>query len=168
MNQNINNLIFVLREMVEAFQKLLVTATEKQQELIAFDGKRLERSIEKEVELLDQVMLLEERSNTILHEINNVFFKTNTLLLGKFVEECAKNSSEGTEDLNEVYGELKEISAKLKEVNEQNQNLARFSLGAIKETIRFICKESTEGTVYKHSGEMERTGSMLSIVDTQV
>ena len=167
MTQQVNKLIFILREMVEAFEKLITAALEKHEQMISFDANRLERRVKDEVELLNRVMQLEERSGTILNEINNAFFRTNSLVLGEFVELCRKDGYDETEDLSIVYAKLKELSIRLKKVNEQNQNFAKFSLIIIKDTIRFICKESKESIIYTPLGKKWAAGSLLNIVDTQ-
>lgn len=167
MTQQVNKLIFILREMVEAFEKLITSALEKHKQMISFDANRLERSVKDEVLLLNRVMQLEERSGTILNEINNVFFRTNSLVLGEFVEFCRKDGYDETKNLIIIYAKLKDLSIRLKKVNEQNQNFAKFSLITIKDTIRFICKESRECSTYAPSGRKWAAGSLLNIIDTQ-
>lgn len=169
MSQQVNKLIFILQEMVEVFEKLLLTATEKQAQLVGMDTDRLERTVQNEVALLDQVMLLEKKSGTIVNEINQVFFSANTLVLGKFVENFKNKGYDNAADLTGVYSKLREIGTKLKAVNEQNQNLSRFSQETIKETVKFICRDSMgNNRRYSHSGERDVAESILNLVDTQV
>lgn len=171
MGQQVNKLIFIMQEMLKVFEKLLSTATDKQEQLVMMDANQLDRTVKKEVELLDQVMLLEERSGTILSEINQVFFSANSLVLGKFVESAGNGGfedAESAEDLINVYSELKSIGTRLKEVNKKNQNLARFSQNTIKSTVKFICTESADTTRYTRSGAFEEAGAILNLVDTQM
>lgn len=166
MSQQVNKLMFVLQEMIEVFEKLLLTASDKQEQLVHMDIKSLDRCVKKEVELFDQLMSLEEQSGTILNEINQVFLSANSLVLTKFVNRVKNDKHENSDELCDIYTKLKNMGNKLKSVNKQNQNLARFSQEAIKGTIRFICKETSDNARYRQDGEIEDGGALLNLVDT--
>lgn len=168
MEQRVGNLIYILRGMVEAFEGLLSAATAKQEQIVSCDIGRLDKTIKEEVELLDHIILLEEQSGTILHEINRAFFNTNTLVLGELVLLCKNGGYDGHIELSNVYARLKELTMRLKDINEQNQSLARFSIQIIRDTVRFICKEARDAATYKRSGRIETAESLLNIVDTQI
>ena len=168
MSNQVNKLINVLAEMIEVFEKLLIAAHEKQKQMVLLDMNSLERTTKEEGELLDYMMVLGKNSGSILHDINKVFFNTNSLVLKKLVQLSKDNDIEGAEDLREVYTQLIDVTAKLREINEKNQELAKFSVEMVRDTVRFICKESTDKTTYGKSGRFGSTGSLLNIVDTRV
>ena len=168
MSKQVNKLINVLAEMIEVFEKLLIAAHEKQKQMVLLDMNSLERTTKEEGELLDYMMVLGKNSGSILHDINKVFFNTNSLVLEKLVQLSKDNDIEGAEDLREVYTQLIDVTAKLREINEKNQELAKFSVEMVRDTVRFICKESTDKTTYGKSGRFGSTGSLLNIVDTRV
>ena len=167
MNNQVNKLINVLCEMIDVFEKLLLVASEKKKQMVLFDLNNLERTVEDEGKLVDYLMVLEKNSNSILSEINQVFFKTNSMVLKKLVELSKNNAFDEAEDLEKTYEKLIDVTAKLKDVNEKNQNLASFSLGMVRDTVKLICKESKVGTTYKRSGAFESAESLLSLVDMQ-
>lgn len=167
MNKQVNKLIYVLGEMIDVFEKLLLVASEKKKQMILSDLNNLERTVEDEGKLVDYLMDLEKNSNSILNEINQVFFKTNSMVLGKLVKLSKNNEIDEAGGLEKTYARLIDVTAKLKDVNEKNQNLARFSLGMVRDTAKLICKESNVGTTYKRSGAFESAGSLLSLVDMQ-
>ncbi|MGR3317848.1 MAG: flagellar protein FlgN [Candidatus Anammoxibacter sp.] len=173
MNNQVNKLINVLAEMIEVFEKLLAAAHEKQKQMVLLDMNSLERTTKEEGELLDYMMVLEKNSGSILHDINKVFFNTNSLVLEKLVQlsknnDIGKNNIEGTEDLRNVYTRLIDVTVKLRKINEKNQDLAQFSIEMVRDTVRFICKESTDKTTYGKSGRFGSAESLLNIVDTRV
>lgn len=168
MSKQVNKLVYILSEMIGVFEKLLLVADEKQKQMILRDMNSLEGTTEEEGKLLDHMMVLEKSSRLILNEINKVFFDTNSLVLKKLVQFSKNNELEGSKELSEVYTRLIGVTTKLREVNEKNQNLTNFLLEMVRDTVRFICKESTGGATYKKSGRFDPTESLLSIVDTQV
>lgn len=168
MDKQVNKLIYILSEMIGVFEKLLLTANEKQKYMILLDMNSLERSTEDEGKLLDHMMVLEKSSRSILHEINRIFFNTNSLVLEKLVQLSKNDDIEGAENLSKVYSRLIDVTARLREVNDKNQNMANLSLEMVRDTVRFICKESTGRTTYKRSGRFDYTESLLSLIDTQV
>ncbi|MGR3218346.1 MAG: flagellar export chaperone FlgN [Candidatus Anammoxibacter sp.] len=168
MNDRVNKLINVLTEMIEVFDKLLVAAHEKQKQMVLLDMNSLERTTKEEGELLDYMLVLEKNSGAIMHDINKVFFNTNSLVLKKLVELSKSNDIEGAEDIRKVYTRLIDVTGKLREVNEKNQNLAQFSIEMVRDTVRFICKSSTDKakTTYEKTGRFDSTGSLLNLLDT--
>lgn len=167
MSKRVNKLIYILREMIGVFEKLLLAANEKQKQMILLDMNSLERTTEEEGKLLDHMMVLENSSRSILHDINKVFFNTNSLVLEKLVQLSKDTEIEGTNDLGKVYSRLKDVTTKLRDVNEKNQNFASLSLETVRDTVHFICKEASSGTTYRKTGRYCSTGSLVSLVDTQ-
>lgn len=167
MNRQIDDLINVLGEMIKVFERLLAVAADKQRQMILLDMNSLERTTREEGELLDYIVDLEKSSRSILHDINKVFFKTNALVLRKLIELGRDNDFDGAARLTSVYEDLIAITGKLKEVNDKNQQMADLSLETVRDTVRFICRETTTGVTYKKSGRYGSAESLLSLVDTQ-
>ncbi len=167
MSKQVNKLIDILHEMVDVFDKLMSSANKKQKQMILLDMNSLERTTTEEGKLLDHIVELEKSSGHVLNEINDIFFKTNAMVLEKLVNLSADNQLVGCEELNKVYKKLLGVTSKLREINNRNQQLASTSLEMVRDAVKFICKEPSGLDLYQRSGRCDFTDSMLNLVDTQ-
>ena len=168
MSKQVNKLIDVLHEMVDVFDELMSSAEKKQKQMILLDMNSLERTTAEEGKLLDHVVELEKSSGHVLSEINNVFFKTNSMVLEKLVNVSVDNDLAGANELNKVYKNLLEVTSRLRDINDRNQQLASTSLDMVRDSVRFICKDLKDQDIYQKSGRYDFSGSMLNLLDTQV
>lgn len=134
----VEELISVLEEECEIYDKLLPIAEEKTNVIIKNDLETLRKITIQEHETVDKISALERKRERVIFDIATVLNQDkNTLNLTKIVELLEKQPKEQRR-LGELHGRLKTTVSRLVDVNFQNKSLIEQSLEMIEFNMNLI------------------------------
>lgn len=134
----IEELIGVLEEEHEIYNRLIPIAREKTQIIVKNDTKTLQKITEKEQIAVDQINVLEHRRNDVMFNIQTVLGKkTGELDLQTLISILDKQPNE-QKALSILHDNLKDTIRILVEINNRNKSLIQQSLEMIEFNMNFI------------------------------
>ena len=134
----VEELISVLKEECEIYDKLLPIAEEKTNVIIKDDLETLRKITIQEHETVDKVSALERKRERVIFDIATVLNQNaDTLNLAKIVQLLEKQPEE-QKVLGELHGRLKTTVSRLMDVNFQNKSLIEQSLEMIEFNMNLI------------------------------
>lgn len=134
----IEELIGVLEEEHETYNRLIPIAREKTQIIVKNDTKTLQKITEKEQIAVDQINVLEHRRNDVMFNIQTVLGKkTGELDLQTLISILDKQPNE-QKALSILHDNLKDTIRILVEINNRNKSLIQQSLEMIEFNMNFI------------------------------
>lgn len=134
----VEELISVLEEECEIYDKLLPIAEEKTNVIIRNDLETLRKITIQEHDTVDKVSALERKRERVIFDIATVLNQDkNTLNLAKIVELLEKQPKE-QKILAELHNRLKGTVSRLVDVNFQNKSLIEQSLEMIEFNMNLI------------------------------
>ena len=134
----VEELISVLEEECEIYDKLLPIAEEKTNVIIRNDLETLRKITIQEHDTVDKVSALERKRERVIFDIATVLNQDkNTLNLAKIVELLEKQPKE-QKILAELHNRLKGTVSRLVDVNFQNKSLIEQSLEMIEFSMNLI------------------------------
>lgn len=123
-------LVKVLGKLADAYERLLELARRKRAALVAVDMEALERLIEEENGIIDEIQHLEFGRQQILGQLSRELPEFSD---GATMEDVARHSPDDIRPwLNQLHKRLDEAVSRTKEAGEANEFLIRSALSAVK------------------------------------
>lgn len=134
----IDELINVLEEEYELYQRLIPVVDEKTQVIVKNDLVSLQRITDEEQLAIDRVGVLEHKRENIMNNIRTVLSKrTGDMNLSTLIK-LMENQPEQQKALSVIHDKLKDTVQRLVRANDRNQTLIMHSLEMIEFNMNFI------------------------------
>ncbi len=134
----IEELIAVLTEETQVYEKLLPIAEEKYQIIIDNDLQKLQAITEKEQNLVDTVTALEHKRTGVITNIGYIVGKQAEQIRVKDIILFLEKQPKEQKELSILHDRLKHSIQQLMEINNRNKSLIQQSLEMIEFNMNFI------------------------------
>ena len=154
MEEIVEELIAIIAEEIEAFNKLLETLHEKQKAIVEGEIGELNDRVRDEAELAGQTRSLEverlKRSQELAAELE---MENLNPRLSEIIEKVEKKYALRLKEQREL---LKSLIEKIQVLNKNNQFLLNYSLNFIEKSMELLLTGNDPANIYKKDGQLRK------------
>lgn len=155
------NLIGVLNEECDAYERLLKVSMKKTPAIVSDDLEALSKITEEEQEIVGEISSLDHKRSESWADIANVLNRDVKTLKLKDLIGIMENRPEEQKALSEIYDRLHSVTREVARVNKQNQELLQSALDMVSYTMNVIQSAKAAPENANYNGMAENTGDTL-------
>lgn len=150
----VEELIAIISQEIDAFNRLLATLHEKQRAIVEGEVEKLNDSVKNETRLASETKSLEaerlKRSQELAAELE---MKNLNPKLGELIESVEKKYAKRLKEQREL---LKNLIGKIQVLNKSNQFLLNYSLNFIEKSMEMLMTNNDKPNIYKKDGKIKK------------
>lgn len=156
-----DDLVEVLAQENEEYQKLSELSKEKKQVIIKADVPMLEKIVDQEQDVASKIQNLDNRRRKVMHDMSVVLNKPEEGFTVDTVIEMLENQPKEQERLQNVKTQLKTTLAEVRKINEQNQTLLNQALEMVEFDLTLFRSMRTAPETANYDKNAYNTGEIL-------
>lgn len=164
MEKIIEELMTIISQEIDAFNRLLTTLHEKQRAIVEGEVARLNDSVRDETRLTSETQSLEverlKRSQALAEELD---MKNLNPKLSEIIENVEKKYAHR---LREQRNLLKSLIGKIQVLNKNNQFLLNYSLNFIEKSMELLLTGHDPARIYEKDGKMRQ--EVRKVIDQSI
>ena len=156
-----DDLVEVLAQENEEYQKLSELSKEKKQVIIKADVPMLEKIVDQEQDVASKIQNLDNRRRKVMHDMSVVLNKPEEGFTVDTVIEMLENQPKEQERLQNVKKQLKTTLNEVRNINEQNQTLLNQALEMVEFDLTLFRSMRTAPETANYDKNAYNTGEIL-------
>ena len=166
MASSIEELIQVLEEECTIYEDLFSVSDVKTQVIVKGDVEKLQKITEDEQNVIDRVLILEKRRQTIIDNIAVVLNQKSKNMTIADIVRLMESQPEFQKPLSELHQRLRTVVMKLQQVNRQNRELLENALEMTEFNIN-VLQTAAQAPETANYDKKSYSGEMLGVAHNQ-